>query len=127
LACPGTAFEKVLRQNEPTISEYLEVDDSDVLFHVKQWQRSSDEILRTSANDSLLAGCSRRSISICRKPSDPVSISCKRVHRQGWLRSDYYFIEDRASDVPYYNYYTAEGASRRAGSMWKTVLAASHT
>lgn len=23
---------------------------------------------------------------------------------------EYYFIEDRASDVPYYNYYTAEGA-----------------
>ena len=28
-----------------TISEYLEVDDSDVIFHVKQWQRSYDEIL----------------------------------------------------------------------------------
>src|SRR5258705_2420950 len=42
---PGTAFEKVLRRNQPTITEYLEVDDSDVLFHVKQWQRSSDDIL----------------------------------------------------------------------------------
>src|SRR6476659_1329304 len=42
---PGTAFEKVLRRNELTITEYLEVDDSDVIFHVKQWQRSADAIL----------------------------------------------------------------------------------
>ena len=42
---PQTAFEKVLRRSPLTITEYLEVDDSDVLFHVKQWQRSSDEIL----------------------------------------------------------------------------------
>jgi HD superfamily phosphohydrolase len=34
---PGSAFEKVLRRSSLTISEYLEVDDSDVLFHVKQW------------------------------------------------------------------------------------------
>jgi hypothetical protein len=27
---------------------------------------------------------------------------------------DYYFIEDRASDVPYYNYYTAEGAEPKS-------------
>ncbi|MEP6637673.1 MAG: hypothetical protein ABJB97_13195, partial [Acidobacteriota bacterium] len=26
----------------------------------------------------------------------------------------YYFIEDRASDVPYYNYYTAEGAEPKS-------------
>src|SRR5205807_2732260 len=42
---PDTAFEKVLRRNSLTITEYLEVDDSDVLFHVKQWQRSTDAIL----------------------------------------------------------------------------------
>jgi hypothetical protein len=27
---------------------------------------------------------------------------------------DYYFIEDRASDVPYYNYYTAAGAEPKS-------------
>jgi hypothetical protein len=26
----------------------------------------------------------------------------------------YYFIEDRASDVPYYNYYTAEGSEPKS-------------
>ena len=37
---PETAFEKVLRKQKLTIAEHLEVDDSDVLFHIKQWQRS---------------------------------------------------------------------------------------
>ena len=37
---PDTAFEKVLRKSPLTITEHLEVDDSDVVFHVKQWQRS---------------------------------------------------------------------------------------
>src|SRR5512132_1814737 len=42
---PGTAFEKVLRRKSLTITEHLEIDDSDVMFHVKQWQRSEDEVL----------------------------------------------------------------------------------
>src|SRR5919106_5820789 len=33
---PDTAFEKVLRRRQLAIHEHLEVDDSDVLFHVKQ-------------------------------------------------------------------------------------------
>ncbi|MGI8734469.1 MAG: HD domain-containing protein [Pyrinomonadaceae bacterium] len=43
---PDTAFEKVLRKQSLTISEHLEIDDSDVLFHIKQWQRSADPILK---------------------------------------------------------------------------------
>src|SRR5678816_223991 len=42
---PDTAFEKVLRKGKLTISEHLEVDDSDFVFHIKQWQKSSDAIL----------------------------------------------------------------------------------
>jgi hypothetical protein len=32
---------------------------------------------------------------------------------RGGFSADYYFIEDRASDVPYYGYYTGEGAEPR--------------
>ena len=35
------------------------------------------------------------------------------VARAGY-EPDYYFIEDHAGDVPYYNYYTAEGAEPKA-------------
>src|SRR5256885_552097 len=43
---PGTAFEKALRRESLSVAEHLEMDDSDVIFHVKQWQRSGDPILR---------------------------------------------------------------------------------
>src|SRR5438105_7943204 len=42
---PGTAFEKVLRGNPLTLMEHLEIDDSDVIFHLKQWQRDADPVL----------------------------------------------------------------------------------
>src|SRR5215813_2625613 len=42
---PGSAFAKVLRREHLTISEHLQIDDSDVIFHLKQWQTVKDEIL----------------------------------------------------------------------------------
>src|SRR6266496_1767918 len=42
---PGTSFEKVLRRQSLSITEHLEMDDSDVIFHMKQWQHSSDPVL----------------------------------------------------------------------------------
>jgi HD superfamily phosphohydrolase len=112
---PGSAFEEVLRRSSLTISEYLEVDDSDVLFHVKQWQRSSDGIL---------ADLSRRFTA--RRLFKAIDLDMPEAERAGFLSAArecvahagydpaYYFIEDRASDVPYYNYYTAEGSEPKS-------------
>src|SRR5882762_8098115 len=41
----GTAFEKILQQESLTITEHLQIDDSDIIFHIKQWQASDDAIL----------------------------------------------------------------------------------
>src|SRR6266566_4702899 len=41
----GTAFEKILRQEPLAITEHLQIDDSDIIFHIKQWQSSEDAIL----------------------------------------------------------------------------------
>src|SRR5437868_4931929 len=35
---PGTAFSKVLLRQPLTIAEHLEMDDSDIIFHIKRWQ-----------------------------------------------------------------------------------------
>src|SRR5437879_4939068 len=43
---PGTTFEKVLRRQSLNITEHLEMDDSDVIFHMKQWQHANDEVLK---------------------------------------------------------------------------------
>src|SRR4026207_1105139 len=42
---PGTAFEKILRRETLTVSDHMQVDDSDFVFHIKQWQNSDDTIL----------------------------------------------------------------------------------
>lgn len=112
---PGTAFEKVLRRNSLTITEYLEVDDSDVLFHVKQWQRSSDEIL-SDLSKRFTARRLFKAIDLDMpeaERADFLLAAEQCVVRAGYDPA-YYFIEDRASDVPYYNYYTAQGAEPKS-------------
>jgi HD superfamily phosphohydrolase len=107
---PGTAFEKVLRRKTLSLMEHLEIDDSDVIFHLKQWQRANDPVLR----DLSLRFVGRRLFKAIDldmpEPERAEFIARARalVARAGYL-PDYYFIEDHAGDVPYYNYYTAEG------------------
>lgn len=112
---PDTAFEKVLRRNSLTITEHLEVDDSDVLFHVKQWQRSADEILADLSRrftDRRLFKAIDLDMPVAEQP-EFLFAARECVERAGY-DPQYYFIEDRASDVPYYNYYTAEGAEPKS-------------
>jgi uncharacterized protein len=111
----GTAFEKVLRKESLTLSEHLEVDDSDVLFHVKQWQRSEDPTL----NDLSRRFTGRRlfkAIDLDMPASERGDFlaGAKECILRAGFDPEYYFIEDRASDVPYYNYYTVEGAEPKS-------------
>src|SRR4051812_30352375 len=112
---PGTSFEKVLRRESLSVSEHLEMDDSDVLFHIKQWQRSSDSILR----DLSRRFTGRRLFKAIDldMPADAranfLAAARAEVEKAGY-EADYYFIEDHAGDVPYYNYYTAEGSEPKA-------------
>ncbi|MFN2453502.1 MAG: HD domain-containing protein [Pyrinomonadaceae bacterium] len=108
---PGTAFEKVLRREELTLAEHLEMDDSDVLFHVKQWQHAADPVL---------GDLSRRFVG--RRLFKAIDLDMPEDERAGFLQAAraavesagfdpaYYFIEDHAGDVPYYAYYTPEAA-----------------
>ena len=100
-----------MRKQPLTVSEHLEVDDADVLFHVKQWQRAANPIL----NDLSRRFTGRRLFKAIdldmpvSEQADFLTAARECVARAGF-DPEYYFIEDRASDVPYYNYYTAEGA-----------------
>ena len=112
---PGTAFEKVLRREPLTLGEHLETDDSDVLFHIKQWQRSGDAVL---------SDLSRRFTE--RRLFKAIDLDMPEEERANFLEMareatvlagyapEYYFIEDHTSDVPYYSYYTAEGVGPKA-------------
>lgn len=102
---PGTPFEKILRGERLSLAEHLEMDDSDVMFHIKQWQRSTDAILSDLA---------RR--FTCRRlfkafdldmPDDEKHVfleSARAAVEAAGFNSGYYFVEDKTGDVPYYFY-----------------------
>ncbi|MGI8653990.1 MAG: HD domain-containing protein [Pyrinomonadaceae bacterium] len=112
---PGTAFQKVLHREPLTLAEHLEMDDSDVLFHVKQWQRADDSVLRDLSNRF-----------VDRRLFKAIDLDMPEAERAGFLQAAreaverrgfapaYYFIEDHAGDVPYYSYYTPEAAEPKA-------------
>jgi HD superfamily phosphohydrolase len=108
---PGTPFEKILRREELSISEHLQIDDSDFVFHVKQWQNSSDAVLR----DLSRRFTDRRlfkaiDLDMPHEQQAEFLSSAKKLVEQAGFDPEYYFVEDRASDLPYYNYYAAEKA-----------------
>jgi uncharacterized protein len=106
-----TAFEKILQRKPLSVADHLQVDESDFVFHVKQWQKSDDPIL---------ADLSKRFIN--RRLFKALDLdmpshlkgefldSAREVVASAGFNPQYYFIEDRASDLPYYNYYGAEKA-----------------
>ncbi|MBA3765401.1 MAG: HD domain-containing protein [Acidobacteria bacterium] len=109
---PGTAFEKVLRRQQLTLHEHLEMDDSDVIFHIKQWQRAEDATLR-DLSQRFIGRRLFKAIDLDMpeaERTDFLAAARQCVERAGFA-PEYYFIEDYAGDVPYYNYYTAEGAA----------------
>jgi HD superfamily phosphohydrolase len=112
---PGTAFEKVLRRKTLSLMEHLEIDDSDVIFHLKQWQRARDPVLSDLSRRFVDRRLFKAIDLDMPEPERAEFIAAARelVAQAGYL-PDYYFIEDHAGDVPYYNYYTAEGVEPKA-------------
>ena len=120
----GTPFEKILRAEKLSLKEHLRLDDADLMFHIKQWQNSDDKIL---------ADLSKRFLN--RKFFKVFDLDMSADERQEFLSAaraavenagfdaNYYFVEDRAGDVPYFFYtknadepknliYVEEGFSR---------------
>ena len=110
-----TAFEKILRRQTLSITEHLQVDDSDVLFHIKQWQRSNDTILK-DLSSRFIGRRLFKAIDLDMSVPEREEFLAKArdcVARAGF-DPEYYFVEDHAGDVPYYNYYTAQGAEPKS-------------
>ncbi|HEV8587308.1 MAG TPA: HD domain-containing protein [Pyrinomonadaceae bacterium] len=112
---PGAPFAKVLRREPLTIIEHLQIDDSDVIFHLKQWQAASDAIL-SDLSHRFVERKLFKAIDLDMPEDERVAFiaAAREVVERGGFDADYYFIEDRATDVPYYGYYTGEGAEERA-------------
>ena len=101
----GTPFEKILRGEKLLLKEHLELDDSDIMFHIKQWQYSDDKILSDLSKRFL----NRKFLKVFdldmpEGERQKFLDEARKVVENAGFETDYYFIEDRAGDVPYYFY-----------------------
>ncbi len=122
----GTAFEKILQGNTLSLKEHLELDDSDVLFHIKQWQRSEDATLSDLAKRFLHRKLFKAfDLDMPESEREAFASDARRVVENAGFDPAYYFVDDKSGDAPYHFYsrepadpknliYVEEGYSRPA-------------
>ena len=102
----GTPFEKILKSERLSLKEHLELDDADVIFHIKQWQKSDDKILSDLAKRFLNRKLFKIfDLDMPENERQKFLDDAKSLVERAGFDASYYFIEDRAGDVPY-NFYT---------------------
>jgi HD superfamily phosphohydrolase len=102
---PDSAFEKILRGEHLSLKEHLSVDDSDVIFYIKQWQHSEDKILADLSTRFL----DRRLFKAfdLDMPEDDVDrfvCDARRLVENAGYDPKYYFVNDTGGNAPYYFY-----------------------
>jgi HD superfamily phosphohydrolase len=121
---PGSAFEKVLRGERLALAEHLMLDDSDIIYHIKQWQKADDDVLSDLSgrflNRRLLKAFD---LDMPEEQREQFVAEARTVVEAAGFDPEYYFVEDKAGDVPHYFYendesrpkdmiYVEEGFSR---------------
>jgi hypothetical protein len=109
----GSVFEKMLMGEEVDAAEYLQLDDTDVLFRVKEWSRDEDAILADLAS-RLIQRRLFKAIDLSGEASDSFWDEAKEIVRRSGLDPSYYLVTDRASDVPYYGDYSPVGVDPKS-------------
>ncbi len=102
-----TPMSKVLAGKKLGLHEHLELDDTDVMFSIKQWQHAKDPILSDLAKRFL----HRRLFKAfdLDMPEDDRAWfieESRQIVADAGFDTDYYFVEDRAGNAPYSFYST---------------------
>jgi len=109
----GSVLEQVLTGAELVTRDYLQFDDHDVMFHIKQWTRERDPVL-CDLSRRFIERRLFKAMDVDLSEDRRVSFIAGARERVAALGFDpaYYLIEDRAADIPYYSYYRPEGKAR---------------
>jgi uncharacterized protein len=107
-----SVFEKLLRGESVTTNEYLELDDTDVTFHLKQWMKEPDAILADLAKRFIHRKLFKAiDLDFTDQALEDFCEGARRATIKAGFDPQYYLITDRAADVPYYNFYSTEGVA----------------
>ncbi|MFQ3580823.1 MAG: HD domain-containing protein [Chloracidobacterium sp.] len=112
---PESAMDKLLTTRPLTPLEYLSLDDADVLFHIKQWQREPDPTLSDLAR-RFLERRLFKSLDVSdlapEQRADLRAAIADALLAHG-LAPECYLLEDDAGDVPYFGPYAPDAPDRR--------------
>jgi HD superfamily phosphohydrolase len=111
----GSVFEKMLMGEAVTTSEYLQLDDTDLTFHLKQWSRDRDATLADLASRFIHRKLFK-TIDLEFADDDVIRFwkRAEEVVSRAGFDPAYYLIMDRAADVPYYGYYSPVGVDPKS-------------
>jgi uncharacterized protein len=111
----GSVFEKMLMGEAVSTSEYLQLDDTDLTFHLKQWSSDRDATLADLASRFIHRKLFK-TIDIEFAADDVIRFweRAEDVVRRAGFDPAYYLIMDRAADVPYYGYYSPVGVDPKS-------------
>jgi len=106
---PESVMAKVLRQSPLSTEEYLEFDDHDLMFHIKQWVRESDPILSDLAKRFLHRRMFKSlDLTFSGELNRELIDRTRELVEKAGLDPRYYFAVDRATDIPYFGPYSPE-------------------
>ena len=110
---PGSVFEKMLTGEQVNASGYLQLDDTDVMFRLKEWSRDDDQILADLAT-RLMHRRLFKAIDLGADMSERFWETAGEIVRGAAFDPRYYLITDRAADVPYYGDYSPVGVDPKS-------------
>ncbi len=112
---PDSAMDKLLTARPLTPPEYLSLDDADVIFYIKQWQREPDSTLSDLAR-RFLARRLFKSLDVSDLSPDQIASLREAISDTLAARGfnpESYLLEDNAEDVPYFGPYAPDAPNRR--------------
>jgi HD superfamily phosphohydrolase len=106
LLLPDSVFEKMLLRQQATTSQYLQLDDSNIIFNLKYWSGHTDPILsdlsRRFINRRLFKAAD---LELPPERVEPFWAAARSIVESAGFDPKYYLVRDRAADIPYYGYY----------------------
>jgi HD superfamily phosphohydrolase len=103
----GSVFEKMVMREEVAVSEYLQLDDIDISFHLKQWTKEPDPVLSDLARRFIDRRLFKAiDVDLPADGAERFWRCARQVVEQAGFDPEYYLIMDRAIDIPYYGYYS---------------------
>jgi HD superfamily phosphohydrolase len=104
-AAEDSAMQKVLDRRRLDLTDHLSLDDSDVLFHIKHWQKSDDAVLRDLSQRFLHRRLFKAfDLDMSEEKRSGFVERARQAVLDAGFDPQYYFVEDVAGGAPYYFY-----------------------